>query len=78
MPKCRINGNNEIINFWSDDHTQIPPDAVEVDIVKPTKAIGPPNNMEFLYTLVDGKATPTANGIKYEADPDDPDLRNNK
>mgnify|MGYP003153733199 CR=1 FL=1 len=78
MPKCRINDKNEIINFWSDDVPLIPDDAVEVDVIKPIKAIGSPNDPEFLYTLVDGKATPTANGIKYEADPDDPDLWSNK
>jgi hypothetical protein len=62
MAKCKINENNEITNFWNDSHPQIPEDALDCDVVKPCKSY----NDIWLYTLVDGVATPTEDGIAWE------------
>ena len=67
MPKCKINENNEIINFWKDDHTNIPADALDVDLVPDLKGIGDPSDVEYLYKLVGGKAIPTKKGDEWLA-----------
>ena len=67
MTKCRINENDEIINFWADDHTQIPEDALDVDIMPSIKGVGQPENIDWLYKLVDGKAALTEKGEEWTA-----------
>ena len=67
MPKCKINNDKEIINFWDDSHSQIPEDALDCDIVKSPKGIGDPNDSKYFWKLVDGIVTPTEAGIAWEA-----------
>ena len=66
MPKCRINNDNEIINFWNDSHPAIPEDALNCDTVKSVKGSGPPDNVTYFYKLVDGKVIPTEAGVAWE------------
>tara|TARA_Y100001951_G_C11248053_1_gene244635 strand:- start:70 stop:366 length:297 start_codon:yes stop_codon:yes gene_type:complete len=50
--------------MWKDSDLEIPEDALDVDIRMDCKR----HNGVWLYTLVDGKLTPTEAGIAYEAD----------
>ena len=67
MSKCSVNKNNEITHFWKESNTGTPSDALDCDTIKNIKAIGPPDNVTYLYKLVDGKVAPTEAGKEYVA-----------
>ena len=67
MPKCSINEKNEITMFWGDSNPSTPSDALDCDVLKTINATGSPDNQTYLYTLVDGKVTPTDAGKDYDA-----------
>ena len=62
MSKCRINENNEIINFWEDSHPEIPEDAIDCDKVGRPKGSGEPGNIKYFWKLENGKVLPTTAG----------------
>jgi len=67
MPKCSINDKNEITMFWDNSNPSTPSDALDCDVLKTINVTGAPNNETYLYTLVDGKVTPTDVGKEYDA-----------